>query len=1162
MWDPNSISQDQLHEYRSAAESAWGDDTRHPDFVGHPDPSAGQCYVTSKWLTGELGGHVGTKNGHYFWVSPDKSHVIDLTGDQFSSPPPSGRMNFLDGQPVDEEDEAYEPETRGWRPGPVMFKRANHPLYKGFRIKADPQPPQDQRDWEDLEQSPRINDRLQRFTRRANAALTNPTSRTADLMGIGQPMNEPQAQEDLTQRYLHDTMSDLQMTQEPIDREYKFFYGHGQLHVSPVHSHDELRDHSGTSPDENGPIAVGYVHVHGGDATWSIETNVAARGLVRVLKDYSKTVGWKWNGVVGGDGAPIHDDFGATKSMWYKANADGEVQIADRPFRGASRIDIVGRTAHYARSASTSSYGDALREWADDFGYRLAEYPGGTDMTDRTKNWEDLELHNNGDPDWEPEKAWDGEPVGPLNCGICGFEAPDFKTLVLHRRLHEGEDENRIEDGHFPTLNDRDETLPFRRRNVNPTASPLASFREASAVDGFDLYAGLWGYDRDEGLRFYGGYLNGQLLGYGVVRPGPDGAEVVMIHSSIPNVGIGTVLAEKIKQHYPVLTTHADSPEGERLAKRMGMVNVEGQLYKWAAGEEPKDMIQAPVPFIYDIQQDHITTGHPGMKTSDIMGQFTPGGIVEGYYEPGGKVVINTQTNMPYSTYHMMQLWYWTHPQMQIVGLELEDAQGKRQKLAATEIGPYLKTLVGTDAAAWNAYQALRNAGGKVYAVGGAVRDALLGKDPKDIDLMVSGIPPENVSHVLEQLPGRVDLTGKRFGVYRYKTKGQEVEIALPREDTYDGERRGQGKITVDPNLPVEDDLKRRDFTVNSMAVDLDSGQLIDPYGGEKDAESHTLRTTHPSSFEEDPTRLVRALVASSRHGLVPDERTRQEMAENASRLDRESPDALKQQLDKLLESPNPAGALRLAHDTGVLRHLFPEVEGNFDYDQNNTHHSYSLGEHSLNVLDNVSRLTTDPDIRLAALLHDQGKPDSAWVDPEKGTTHYYEKFIDGQPVGADHAQVGADMAEKRLRETYNFPVARIRRVRELIEHHMFPAFSSPKGARKFLNRVGDHADDLLTLREADMTGKGQSEEEVAERTSAERMRNLVEQARSAGEPTNQSALSINGNDIVGMGVKPGPQVGQILRQLTNDVVEDPALNDRDALTQRAQEYIDALPTQ
>jgi tRNA nucleotidyltransferase (CCA-adding enzyme) len=92
------------------------------------------------------------------------------------------------------------------------------------------------------------------------------------------------------------------------------------------------------------------------------------------------------------------------------------------------------------------------------------------------------------------------------------------------------------------------------------------------------------------------------------------------------------------------------------------------------------------------------------------------------------------------------------------------------------------------------------------------------------------------------------------------------------------------------------------------------------------------------------------------------------------------------------------------------------------------------------------------------------------------------------------------------------------------------------------------------------MTGKGQSEEEVAERTSADKMRNLVEQARSAGAPTDQSSLSLNGNDIVGMGVKPGPQVGQILRQLTNDVVEDPALNDRDALTQRAQEYVNALP--
>jgi tRNA nucleotidyltransferase/poly(A) polymerase len=491
--------------------------------------------------------------------------------------------------------------------------------------------------------------------------------------------------------------------------------------------------------------------------------------------------------------------------------------------------------------------------------------------------------------------------------------------------------------------------------------------------------------------------------------------------------------------------------------------------------------------------------------------------------------------------------------------LEIENQEGETHKVASTDVGSFIKTMVGADGAASAASKALKEAGGKVYVVGGAVRDALLQKEPKDIDLMVSGIPPEDVQMILDHLPGGVNLTGKRFGVYRYYTKGQEVEIALPRTDTYEkGGTRGQGQITVNHHLPVEKDLARRDFTANSMAVDLDSGRLMDPYGGARDIETHTLRTTHPNSFDEDPTRLVRALTMNSKHGLVPDEQTRKEMEEHAYRLDQESPDTLTQQLGKLLVSPNPAGGFRLAHETGVLKHLFPELANNFDFDQANHHHNFSLGEHSLNVLDKVSQKTKDPDLRLAALLHDAGKPASAWTDPSTGQQHFYAGIVNGIPVGMDHAKVGADLAESRLRETFNYPVSKIRNIHNVISQHMFPQFSSPKGARKFLNKTGDAADDLLTLREADNSGKGT---DTSYKTSVDQMRGLVEQVRTAGEPTSQSAISVNGSDILTMGLRPGPQIGTVLRNLTNDVVQDPSLNDRTRLLERAQEYVNALPS-
>lgn len=1122
-FDPYSLDKSHIEELRKAAEVAWGDDVRSPNFVGHPQPSAGCCMVTSKWLTSRLGGFTGFKQGHWFWVSPDKQFCLDLTGDSNTH--------------------------EGSIPGPPVFKSIKDPRYKGLRIRevAD-------------------SDRTRAFSKRADNALAGKLTKRADLMGAdAYPGEEPQAVEDMNNRYMHDEpwVSDL-----PDVNQYKVFWGNGQLHVSPHHTHDELRQHAGVSEDHSGPMASGYAHIQNGRATWTMDTNTSLRGLADVLKQYGKNVGWKWDGLADKDGQLVHEDLGPKKTMYYQAKGD-HVQIAENPFKRSRKIDIEGKTASVHALGSIEK--QAFYEWANDFGYRLAEVPGGGNMLDRMKNKEWLDTFNNGDPNWEPEKAFDGEPEGPLTCNECGKILPTFRAYQMHADDHAFPMVDQIEDGHFPQPGELDDPLPARRHVNKPMADviasvmPVASVHEARRVPGFDLYSGMWASTStdNEHFRHYVAYINGEPLGYVTMQDEkPKLGNLIMICSAVSGRGIGKSLIDKLKQHYDEIKTGAFSTEGKTLITKNGFVETEKGLYKWAAGKEPKDMIVAPIPFVYDIQKDTIALGTPGASSHTIPGQFTPGGIVSGSFEPGGKVIVETSTTVPWSVHHLVSLWYAQNPTLEVTGVFLEDQNsGQQTKLArtsATEIGSYIKTMAATDPAVYRASQALKAAGGKVYVVGGAVRDAFLQKAPKDIDLMVAGLPAEQVDHVLSSLGGRVDLTGKRFGVYRFKTHGSEVEIALPRSDEYSTGRRGEGNITVDHNLPVEKDLERRDFTANSMAVDLDNGQLIDPFGGAKDIQDRTLKTTHPDSFKEDPTRLIRALVASSRHGLVPDEKTRAEMKDNASALDGESPDALKLQLDKLMQSDNPAKAIRIGQDTGILHHMFPELANQWDFNQRNDHHALSLGDHSLSVLENLQKKTKDPDLRLASLLHDVGKPQSEWQDPITGQSHFYAGELNGQPVGADHAAVGADMAENRLRKTFNYPVSRIKRIRGIIDGHMYPDFSTLKGARKFLYNNGEYADDLMTLREADREGKGTDDYQQTNPVDQQRM--LVERVRSAQDPTQQSMLSLNGNDLLAMGCPPGSSVGTVLRQLTDAVVADPNANQKPVLTQLAQEYINAIP--
>jgi tRNA nucleotidyltransferase (CCA-adding enzyme) len=455
--------------------------------------------------------------------------------------------------------------------------------------------------------------------------------------------------------------------------------------------------------------------------------------------------------------------------------------------------------------------------------------------------------------------------------------------------------------------------------------------------------------------------------------------------------------------------------------------------------------------------------------------------------------------------------------------------------------------IEGMDIAAQASAQALRQAGGKVFLVGGAVRDFILDQKPKDYDILVQGLTSPDVKKALQGIQSaKVNLVGQAFGIYLVQLDYFTCEIALPRTEMSVGVGHQDFTIGVKPDLPIQEDLARRDFTANAMAIDLQTMALIDPYGGAEDVSNRILTLVNPVAFEEDPLRIVRALVAYSVNGLYPDDATKAQMTASANKIRHLPHERIQMEMDKLLTGANPSGAIRLANDTGVLPFILPELAESMGVDQKSPYHDLDVGNHQIKVMDNLTKTTDDPDLRLVGLIHDIGKPDSMWED-DNGVGHFYEH--PDHPDSADHAALGAKYAEQLLRRL-SYPNTRINRITEMIRNHMFSEFNSAKGARKFLAMCnGDPklAFDLLTFKEADQNGVDNPElGEPPEKF--ERMRELLRQVIDQQQGVTVKDLAINGRDLLDIGVPPGPQMGQILNSLVDQIIETPEINNKEDL--------------
>jgi tRNA nucleotidyltransferase (CCA-adding enzyme) len=433
----------------------------------------------------------------------------------------------------------------------------------------------------------------------------------------------------------------------------------------------------------------------------------------------------------------------------------------------------------------------------------------------------------------------------------------------------------------------------------------------------------------------------------------------------------------------------------------------------------------------------------------------------------------------------------------------------------------------------------VRGLGLDAYLVGGAVRDELLGLDSKDADFLVPGLGIEELRGRLRE-HGRVEdlVVAERLVGLRLHPRDAAVralapagiEFAPPRREVSTGPGRHDFVIEADPALSVEDDMRRRDFTVNAIARRLEDGALVDPVGGGADLERRVLRTVSPRSFREDPLRLVRGLRFVSQLDLDPAEETLEQMRDEAAAVSLVSGERLGDELAKLLLGTHPRKALRIARDTGVLVALLPEFRPALGFETGSERQFLPVDEHTFLVVQNAADTGAPLAVRLAALVHDLGKP------LENG----------GEP----HAAIGARIANDVLARL-RYPTRLRERVRAIVRGHSFPLDEVDSArARRFLREHGDRlALDLAAFKIADLGAKRVPEEE---REAARRFGELLADERSS--PHSVGDLAVDGDDLLGLGFSEGPALGAALERLLDDVVADPAANTRERLLERARE--------
>ena len=427
----------------------------------------------------------------------------------------------------------------------------------------------------------------------------------------------------------------------------------------------------------------------------------------------------------------------------------------------------------------------------------------------------------------------------------------------------------------------------------------------------------------------------------------------------------------------------------------------------------------------------------------------------------------------------------------------------------------------------------LEEAGFEAYAVGGCIRDLILGRKPQDWDITTSALP--------EQVKGlfrRTVDTGIKHGTVTVMIGDEGFEVTTYRVDGIYEDGRHPKEVSFTREL--KEDLRRRDFTINAMAYN-DKDGLVDLYQGMEDIERKLIRCVGDPKerFEEDALRMLRAVRFSAQLGYEIDPETEKAISSLSGNLQKISAERIHAELMKILVSDHPE-RIRKAYETGLTAVFLPEFDKAMQTEQNHPHHCYSVGEH---IIKSVCEIEPEPVLRLAMLLHDIGKPRTLTID-EEGQTHFH-----GHPAVSEKMSVSIMKRLKMDNDT-------IRKVSILVLYHDYGNSLPVTGrtVRRALNKIGDDLfSDFLKVREADVYAQSDYlREEKLEKINE--WRKVYKEIKENDQCFSAKDLKIGGKDLIELGIKPGPVMGSILEKLLDEVIDDPDKNDRDHLLDRARE--------